>query len=157
MFSAYLLVSIWPRSTSAYSTSGISLHRDFSPHPRVRRVLDLRPSRDVILRLERLALTFGDLVGDGEVEGIGTSPRSEGGEQDAVTRLGDVENRCQSDDGRSRVGVADHRDEQSRRDLFGGEAEHLRGALRELGVGLVEDRPLVILGGGAERFHQHLR
>lgn len=134
-----------------------SLHRNLAPHPRVRGVVYLRPPRDVFLGLRGFALAFGDLVSDGQVEGVGTSPRSERGEQDAVTRLGDVENRCQSDDGRSRVGVADHRDEQSRRDLFGGESEHLRGALWELGVGLVEDRPLVILGSDAERFHQRLR
>jgi len=154
MFSAYLLVSIWPRSTSAYSTSGISLHRYLPPHPRIRGVLDLRPSRDVFLGLRGFALTLGDLVGDSQVEGIGTSPRSERGEQDAVTRLGDVEDGGQPDDGRSRVGVADDGDEQSRRDLFGAESKHLRGALRELGVGLVEDRPLVVLGGDAERLHQ---
>ena len=134
-----------------------SLHRNLAPHPRVRGVVDLRPPRDVFLGLRGFALAFGDLVGDGQVEGVGASPRPEGGEQDAVTRLGDVENRGQPDDGRSRVGVADDGNEQSRRDLFSGESEHLRGALGKFCVGLVENRPLVILGGGAERFHQRLR
>ena len=133
-----------------------SFHRNLASHPRVRGVINLCAAGDVFLRLRGFALARENRVSDGQVEGVGASARAEGGEQDAVTRLGDVKNRRQPDDGRSRIGVADHRDEQSRRDLFGSESEQLRGALRELGVGLVEDRPLVVRGGRAERFHQRL-
>ena len=62
--------------------------------------------------------------------------------------------RGESDDGRARIGISNHRHEQTRLNLFHRKSE-LRGeALRELRVGLMEDRPLVILGGCAAGFHQ---
>ena len=64
--------------------------------------------------------------------------------------LADVQDGGQADHGRAGIGVADHRHQQPGCDLFRGEAEHLADALRELGVGLVEDGVVVVGGCGAQ-------
>ena len=61
-----------------------------------------------------------------------------------------------SDDGRARIGVANHRHEQAGLNLFHRKSELRSDALRELCVRLVEDRPLVILCSCAAGFH-HMR
>ena len=135
-------------------TFEILFHRDLAAVAGVGGVVDLDAAGDVVLGFQGFILALENLLGDGQVEGVRTGAGAEGDHQDAVAGLGHVQGGSQADDGRTGVGVANDRNQQSGLDLLGAEAQHLCGPLREFGVGLVEDGVLVVFGGHAQRFHQ---
>lgn len=130
-------------------TLGSLLHRQLAAESHICCVIDLCSPLYVILCLCRETGAERSGVSDCEVEGVGASSRAERDDEDPISRLGDVERRSESDHRRARVRISNHRDEKPRFDLFHRKSESRRDALRELRVGLVEDRPFVVLCGGA--------
>ena len=124
-----------------------SFHRNLPAQAGIRGVIDLGAAGDVILGLGSLVAPLEQFVRHGDVEGIRPGPGAERDHQDAVAGFGHVQDGGQTDDGGPGVGVADDRRQQPGRDLLRRESEQAGGPLRELGVGLVEDGPSVIVGG----------
>ena len=95
-----------------------------------------------------------ELVGDEDVKCIGSGPRPERDHQNSVAGLGHIQRRSKSNHGGTRIGVANHGNQESGLDLLLGETELRRRSLRELRVGLMKDGPAIILGRGAGTVHQ---
>ncbi len=79
-------------------------------------------------------------LGDGQGVGVGASAAAVGRDEDRVAGLGDIKGRTETRQRRPRLGIANLRAEQARRDLGVAEAEALRHRLGKFGVGLVENR-----------------
>src|SRR3989441_874405 len=132
-------------------------HQDLPAVLRVRRVIDEDLVRDHLLdRRRRVPAELRDLVGQGEVEAIGAAPAAVTDGEDAIARLGLVQDRAEAHHDRAAVRVADVPHAQARVDLRLLESKLLRRTDGELAVRLVEDGVVVILRGRAGSLEQKL-
>src|SRR3989441_12113317 len=132
-------------------------HQDLPAVLRVRRVVDEDLIRDHVLDRRRgIPADLRDLVGHGEVKAVGACTAAVADREDAVARLGLVEDRAEADHDRPAVRVADLPHAQARVDLRLLESELLRRADGELAVRLVEHGVVVILRGRAGSLEQKL-
>src|SRR2546425_2361440 len=149
-------VSPTPMTATSRIDSGLP-HQDLSAVLRVRRVVDEDLVRDHLLdRRRRVPAELRDLVGHGEVEAIGAGTAAVTDREDAIARLGLVQNRAEAHHDRAAVRVADVPHAQARVDLRLLESKLLRRADGELAVRLVEDGVVVILRGRAGSLEQKL-
>src|SRR2546422_890611 len=132
-------------------------HQDLPAVLRVRRVIDEDLVRDHLLdRRRRVPAELRDLVGHGEVEAIGAGTAAVTDREDAIARLGLVQDRAEAHHDRAAVRVADVPHAQARVDLRLLESKLLRRTDGELAVRLVEDGVVVILRGRAGSLEQKL-
>src|SRR5213594_4322778 len=150
--------SVSPTPMTATSRIGLGLpHEDLAAVLRVRRVVDEDLVRDHVLdRRRRIASDLRDLVCDGEIEAIGTRAAAVADGEDAVSRLGLVEDRAEAHHDRAAVRVPDVPHAEARVHLRFLEAQLLRHPDRELSVRLVEYRVIVILRGRARPLEEEL-
>src|SRR5213594_4073607 len=149
-------VSPTPMTATSRIDSGLP-HQDFPAVLRVRRVVDEDLVRDHLLDRGRgIPTNFRDLVGHGEVEAIGAGAAAVADREDAVARLGLVEDRAEAHHDRAAVRVPDVPHAQACVHLRFLEAELLRHPDGELSVRLVEDRVVVILRGRAGPLEEEL-
>src|SRR2546430_13222331 len=150
--------SVSPTPMTATSRIGLGLpHQDLPAVLRVRRVIDEDLVRDHLLdRRRRVPAELRDLVGHGEVEAIGAGTAAVTDREDAIARLGLVQDRAEAHHDRAAVRVADVPHAQARVDLRLLESKLLRRTDGELAVRLVEDGVVVILRGRAGSLEQKL-
>src|SRR5438876_3615156 len=149
-------VSPTPMTATSRIDSGLP-HQDFSAVLGVRRVVDEDLIRDHLLDRRRgIPTNFRDLVGHGEVEAVGARAAAVADREDAVARLGLVQDRAEAHHDRAAVRVADVPHAKARVDLRLLESELLRRADGELAVRLVEGGVVVILRGRAGSLEQEL-
>src|SRR2546425_302066 len=127
-------------------------HQDLPAVLRVRRVIDEDLVRDHLLdRRRRVPAELRDLVGHGEVEAIGAGTAAVTDREDAIARLGLVQDRAEAHHDRAAVRVADVGDRTFRPDEEGGPSG--RGAVLER----VPRRALARVGTDREAVLHHLR
>src|SRR5881628_85408 len=149
-------VSPTPITATSRIDSGLP-HQDLSAVLRVRGVVDEDLVRDHLLDRGRgIPAELRDLVGHGEVESVGACAAAVADREDAVARLGLVQDRAEADHDRAAVRVADVPHAQARVDLRLLESKLLRCADGELAVRLVEHGVVVILRGRAGSLEQKL-
>src|SRR3989449_5983926 len=141
--------SVSPTPMTATSRIDLGLpHEDLAAVLRVRRVVDEDLVRDHLLdRRRRITSDLRDLVRDREIEAVGTGAAAVADGEDAVSRLGLVQDRAEAHHDRAAVRVPDVPHAQAGVHLCLLEAELLRHPDGELSVRLVEDRVIVILRG----------
>src|SRR2546430_17378063 len=103
--------SVSPTPITATSRIDLGLpHEDLAAVLRVRRVVDEDLVRDHVLdRRRRIASDLRDLVRDREIEAVGTGPAAVADGEDAVSRLGLVEDRAEAHHDRAAVRVPDRK------------------------------------------------
>src|SRR5712691_12892284 len=149
-------VSPTPMTATSRTESGLP-HQDLPAVLRVRCVVDEDLVRDHLLDRGRgIPADLRDLVRHGEVEASGPGAAAVADREDAIARLGLVQDRAEAHHDRAAVCVADFPHAQARVDLRLLESELLRRADGELAVRLVEDRVVVILRGRAGSLEQEL-
>src|SRR2546427_1274632 len=150
--------SVSPTPMTATSRIGLGLpHQDLAAVLRVCRVVNEDLVRDHVLdRRRRIPSNLRDLVCDGEIEAVGTRAAAVADGEDAVSRLGLVQDRAEAHHDRAAVRVPDVPHAEARVHLRFLEAELLRHPDGELSVRLVEDRVVVILRGRAGPFEEQL-
>src|SRR5947209_2261403 len=146
--------------TPMIATSRIDLglpHQDLAAILRVGRVVDEDLVRDHVFdRRRRIASDLRDLVRDREIEAVGTGAAAVADSEDAVSRLGLVQDRAEAHHDRGAVRVPDVPHAEARVHLRFLEAELLRHPDGELSVRLVEDRVVVVLRGRAGPLEEEL-
>src|SRR5712692_11059071 len=149
-------VSPTPITATSRTDSGLP-HQNLAAVLRVRRVVDEDLIRDHLLDRRRgIPADLRDLVGHGEVEAVGARTAAVADREDAIARLGLVEDRAEAHHDRAAVRVADVPHAQARVNLRLLESELLRRADGELAVRLMEDGVVVILRGRAGSLEQEL-
>src|SRR2546425_10570019 len=142
-------VSPTPITATSRIDSGLP-HQDLSAVLRVRGVVDEDLVRDHLLDRGRgIPAELRDLVGHGEVEAVRARAAAVADREDAIARLGLVQDRTEAHHDRAAIGVADLPDAKARVDLRLLESELLRHPHGELAVRLVEHGVVVILCGRA--------
>src|SRR3989442_10752614 len=111
--------SVSPTPITATSRIGSGLpHQDLPAVLRVRRVVDEDLIRDHLLDRGRgIPTNLRDFVGHGEVEAVGARAAAVADREDAVARLGLVQDRTEAHHDRAAVRVADFPHAQARVDL----------------------------------------
>src|SRR5256712_590784 len=149
-------VSPTPMTATSRIDSGLP-HQDLPAVLRVRRVVDEDLIRDHLLDRGRgISADFCDFVGHGDVEAVRACAAAVADGEDAIARLGLVQDRAEAHHDRAAVRVADVPHAQARVDLRLLESKLLRRTDGELAVRLVEDGVVVILRGRAGSLEQKL-